>query len=57
VSNIVGKQRISPMLLPIIIDAPRINTEYTSAGIKKSGPNSAPAISESEVAANGKWRS
>jgi hypothetical protein len=50
VSNIVGKQRISPMLLPIIIDAPRINTEYTSAGMKKSGPINTPAISDSEVA-------
>jgi hypothetical protein len=38
------------MLLPIIIDAPRINTEYTSAGMKKSGPINTPAISDSEVA-------
>jgi hypothetical protein len=50
VSKIVGKQRISPMLLPIIIEAPRINTEYTSAGMKNNGPNTAPAISDSEVA-------
>jgi hypothetical protein len=27
VSKIVGKQRISPMLLPITIEDPRINTE------------------------------
>jgi hypothetical protein len=38
------------MLLPIIIEAPRINTEYTSAGMKNNGPNTAPAISDSEVA-------
>ena len=50
VSKIVGKQRISPMLLPIIVEAPRINTEYTSAGIKKIGEIRAPKRIDSDVA-------
>jgi hypothetical protein len=50
VSNIVGKQRISPTLLPIIVEAPRINTEYTSAGIKKSAEINAPQRIDSDVA-------
>jgi hypothetical protein len=38
------------MLLPIISEAPRINTEYTSAGIKKIGEISAPKRIDSDVA-------
>jgi hypothetical protein len=38
------------MLLPIIIEAPRINTEYTSAGTKKIGEINAPQRSDSKVA-------
>jgi hypothetical protein len=50
VSKIVGKQRISPKLLPIIIEDPRINTEYISAGMKNSAPKSPPAIIDEKVA-------
>jgi hypothetical protein len=38
------------MLLPIIVEAPRINTEYTSAGIKNIGEISAPRRIDSVVA-------
>jgi hypothetical protein len=50
VSNIVGKQRISPILLPIIVEAPRINTEYTSAGSKNIGEISVPNTIDNAVA-------
>jgi hypothetical protein len=50
VSKIVGKHRNSPRLLPIIIEAPRINSAYTSAGRKKSGAIKAPKRMDAEQA-------